>query len=183
VEKARWRRTVLARRAQLTETAREAAGAALTAAVLPLADAVDVVAAYVSVGTEPPTRALIDALAGRTVLVPVLLPDGDVDWAAWDGTAHAAARGLLEPAGPRLGVDAVARCGLVVVPALAVDRRGVRLGRGGGSYDRALGRARATVVALLHDGELVEALPQGPHDVPVDVAVTPSEGVVRVGAG
>jgi 5-formyltetrahydrofolate cyclo-ligase len=71
---------------------------------------------------------------------------------------------LLEPSGPRLGPAAVADAHLVVVPALAVDRTGTRLGRGGGSYDRALARVRAPSVALLYAGELVDALPAEPHD-------------------
>ncbi|MFJ6952794.1 5-formyltetrahydrofolate cyclo-ligase, partial [Micromonospora aurantiaca (nom. illeg.)] len=71
---------------------------------------------------------------------------------------------------------------LVVVPAVAVDRRGIRLGRGGGSYDRALARVPATVptVALLHDGELVAAVPALPHDRPVHCVITPADGLVAV---
>jgi 5-formyltetrahydrofolate cyclo-ligase len=85
---------------------------------------------------------------------------------------------MAEPVGPRLGVDAIAAADVVLVPALAVARDGVRLGKGGGSYDRALARARtgALVVALLWDGELHDAgdLPVEPHDRPVDAVVTPS---------
>ncbi|TDB95060.1 5-formyltetrahydrofolate cyclo-ligase, partial [Micromonospora fluostatini] len=90
-----------------------------------------------------------------------------------------------EPAGPRLGVTAIAGADLVVVPALAVDRRGLRLGRGGGSYDRALARVPATVptVALLHDGELVGSLPAQPHDRPVRAVVTPASGVIELSPG
>ena len=64
------------------------------------------------------------------------------------------------------------------MPALAVDHRGVRLGRGGGYYDRALAAAPAGVplVALLHDGELVERLPADPWDTTVTSAVEPAIG-------
>ncbi len=119
------------------------------------------VAAYASVGTEPGTRDLLAALVHgqRTVLLPLLLPDGDLDWAAYDGELRPGPRGLLQPAGPPLGPGAVAACALVVVPALAVDRSGTRLGRGGGSYDRALARAAGPAVAALHRGELVDRLP------------------------
>ncbi len=96
------------------------------------------------------------------------------------GRLRTAARGLLEPAGPRLGPEALADCDLVLVPALAVDRAGRRLGRGGGSYDRALPRARGLVVAVLHDGELVEQLPAEPHDVAVRAVVTPSGGLMHL---
>lgn len=137
------------------------------------------VASYASVGTEPSTTAL-NALRDD-VLLPVLLPDGDLDWAS--GPLAPAARGLREPTGPRQGRDALADCDLVLVPALAVDRWGVRLGRGGGSYDRALRRARGRTLALLHDGELLPRLPADPHDVPVTGAVTPAGGVVDLTDG
>ena len=105
------------------------------------------------------------------LLLPVLRADLDLDWAAYTGPGCAGGgrAGLREPAGARLGPAGGRARGLVVVPALAVDRRGLRLGRGGGSYDRALARvpAAALTVALLHDGELVEALPAEPHDRPV----------------
>jgi 5-formyltetrahydrofolate cyclo-ligase len=141
---------------------------------------------YVPVGSEPGGPDLPDVLraalpAGADLLLPVLRDDLDLDWApyAGPGTLVAAGRGMREPDGPRLGRAAVAGATLVVVPALAVDRRGLRLGRGGGSYDRALARVPATIltVALLHDGELLAALPAQPHDRPVRAALTPSDGL------
>jgi 5-formyltetrahydrofolate cyclo-ligase len=163
--KAALRRAALARRA--ARPASPGTAAALADALAPLLRGVRRLAAYSSFGTEPPTGALL-AGAEAEVLLPVLLPDGDLDWAGADGRL--------------LGVGAVAACGLVVVPALAVDRRGVRLGRGGGSYDRALARVPEPVptVALLHDGEVVDALPSEPHDVPVKAVVTPSGGLLRL---
>jgi 5-formyltetrahydrofolate cyclo-ligase len=144
------------------------------------------VAAYVSVGTEPGTGPLLEALraVGKRVVLPVLLPDGDLDWAEYDGPSGLlpARRGLLEPAGRRLGPDAVATADVVLVPALACDARGTRLGRGGGSYDRALGRVPAGtfVCALLYDGELLDRVPSDTHDRPVTAAVTPL-GLTRLG--
>ena len=136
------------------------------------------VTAYVSIPGEPGTGPLLEALAarGRHVLLPVLLPDLDLDWARHDGPLVATGRGLLEPPGPRLGIDAVATADVVLVPALAVDRRGTRLGRGGGCYDRALGRVPVgtPVCALLHDGELLDEVPREPHDRPVTHVVTPT---------
>ena len=138
------------------------------------------VAAYVSVGREPGTGLLLDLLveAGKRVLLPVLLPDGDLDWAAYTGSADlaAAGRGLLEPVGPRLGTDAVATADVVLVPGLAVSGRGDRLGRGGGSYDRALARVPTDtpVTILLNDDEVGLDVPVEPHDRPVTHVATAS---------
>ncbi|MEV5317144.1 5-formyltetrahydrofolate cyclo-ligase [Streptomyces sp. NPDC052687] len=149
------------------------------------------VAAYVSVGSEPGTRALLDALRARgvRVLLPVLLPDNDLDWGLYAGedslarVRHGGKMALLEPAGDRLGADAVTAADAVLLPGLAVDARGMRLGRGGGSYDRVLARleragARPALVVLLYDAEVVERVPQEEHDRPVHAVVTPS-GVRR----
>ncbi|MET8039251.1 5-formyltetrahydrofolate cyclo-ligase [Micromonospora sp. NPDC005215] len=148
--------------------------------------------AYVPVGSEPGGADLPEVLraalpADAELLLPVLLTDLDLDWATYTGPGAliAAGRGIREPTGVRLGVAAVAEADLVLVPALAVDRVGRRLGRGGGSYDRALARvpeATLTVVPL-HDGELVEALPTEPHDRRVRAVVTPADGVRTLDAG
>lgn len=141
------------------------------------------VAAYVSVGSEPGTGPLLDALlaAGRRVIVPVLLPDDDLDWAVHTGTVVSAGRGLLEPTGPRLGIDAVATADVVLTPGLAVDRTGMRLGRGGGSYDRVLARVPVGTFTctLLHEGEVVDHVPAAEHDRPVAAAVTAAGGISR----
>lgn len=145
-----------------------------------------VVACYAPVGAEPGGPDLPAALHARLppdgrLLLPVLRDDQDLDWAVFDHQLRPTRRGLSEPTGPRLGPDAIAPAGLLVVPALAVDGRGIRLGRGGGSYDRALARvaSTATIVALVHDGELwPEPLPDEPHDRPVHAVVTPADGLV-----
>ena len=176
-DKPELRRSLLRARARLSPKERDAAAQALSLALRPLVLAAHRVASYAGVGTEPATAAL-NALRGD-VLLPVLLPDGDLDWAA--GPLRPGTRGLREPGGPTQGPDAVARCDLVLVPALAVDPSGTRLGRGGGSYDRALARVRAAgrgrTVALLYDGELLDSLPREPHDVPVHGVATPSTGL------
>ncbi len=136
------------------------------------------IAAYVPVGTEPGGPDLPGLLAAHArVLLPALLPSGDLDWAAFDGMLVAGPHGLREPAGPRLGPSAVLAADLVLVPALAVDRRGMRLGRGGGSYDRVLARladSPALIVALLHEDELLDVVPAEPHDRPVHGVLRPS---------
>jgi 5-formyltetrahydrofolate cyclo-ligase len=146
------------------------------------------VAAYVSVGTEPGTGPLLERLQalGRRVIVPVLLPDWDLDWAVYDGPASVvrARAGLLEPTGPRLGPEAVATADVVLTPGLAVDRTGLRMGRGGGCYDRVLGRVPVGTFTctLLYAGELLEEVPAAPHDRRVTAVVTP-DGVTRLGRG
>jgi 5-formyltetrahydrofolate cyclo-ligase len=67
---------------------------------------------------------------------------------------------------------------VVVVPALAADRTGVRLGRGRGYYDRALTRSVGRIVAVVYDDELMPALPSEPHDRRVDEVLQPS-GLTR----
>jgi 5-formyltetrahydrofolate cyclo-ligase len=136
------------------------------------------VAAYVSIGHEPGTSMLLEALLrqGRRVILPVLQPDGDLDWAVHHGNLVPAGRGLLEPAGPRLGPEAVATADVVLTPGLAVAADGTRLGRGGGSYDRALGRVPTGTFTctLLYDDEYPVQVPAAAHDRRVVAVARPS---------
>ncbi len=187
-EKAALRRELLRARGRIPADRRAAAARLLREEVLSLPEAqmAGTVAAYYSVGTEPDTRGLVYALwkHGAYVILPLLRADGDLDWASYEGPGSMAEapRGLLEPREPPRGPGAVARADFVIVPALAVDGRGMRLGRGGGGFDRALARVgpNVPVVALLHDGELLDRLPAEPHDRPVRMAALPSRGVVRL---
>jgi 5-formyltetrahydrofolate cyclo-ligase len=146
------------------------------------------VAVYVSISNEPGTGPLLDGLRdlGRRVILPVVQPDLDLDWAVYDGpdSLVRARRGLLEPEGPRLGLEAIATADVVLTPGLAVDRSGMRLGQGGGCYDRALGRVPVGTFTctLLYDDELVDEVPVAPHDRPVTAVATPS-GVTRLRRG
>jgi 5-formyltetrahydrofolate cyclo-ligase len=185
LRKAELRARVLARRSALPADRRAAAARLIRDAVLdaPQVQMAGTVAAYYSIGTEPDTRGLVYALwkRGSYVLLPVLRPDRDLDWASYEGpdSLVPGPRGLRQPAEPPRGVDAVARADAVLVPALAVDPAGRRLGRGGGSYDRALARVGPLIplIALLYDNELVEHVPTEGHDVPVRAAVTPRAGI------
>jgi 5-formyltetrahydrofolate cyclo-ligase len=172
-QKAELRARLLAARRALTDAEIAQARAAVRGHVLAraAADGWRSVAAYLPLRTEPGSVELLEELRARGVhvLVPVLLDDRDLDWMPW-GAADASGR------------QAIGECDAVLAPALAVSRSGVRLGRGGGSYDRALPRRRkgAPAIALLHAGEVVDELPADPWDAPVDEAVTP-DGFLRLG--
>ena len=176
---------VLRRRAARDATQRGSDGERIAAHGLHAARGARLLTAYVAVGDEPPTRPLLEALtrAGVRVLIPAV--DGDTlrwgeltDWSALVRSD----RGLLEP--PAVSEDAAALAAeaeLLLVPALAVDRRGYRLGRGGGFYDRWLpGRAPGRVLAVVYADEVVDEVPHEPHDRRVDGALTPG-GVVELG--
>ncbi|MCW2885998.1 MAG: 5-formyltetrahydrofolate cyclo-ligase [Streptosporangiaceae bacterium] len=178
------RNAVISARDKLTGEERAVAGRSLRDALLvrPEVEMAASIAAYVSIGTEPETRSLLFALwkRGTYVLLPRLLPDGELDWASYEGPDSLAPGpyGLLEPTEPPRGTAAITAADVVIVPALAVDRTGMRLGRGGGSYDRALARVGPGIltVSLVYDSELVDEVPAGPHDQRVRAAVTPSGG-------
>jgi 5-formyltetrahydrofolate cyclo-ligase len=187
--KAAVRAELIAARARLTEGERASAARALrdTLLMTPEAEMAGTVAAYVSIGAEPGTHGLLFALwkRGTYVLVPKLLPGGDLDWASYEGpgSLRPGPYGLLEPSEPPRGPSAVRGADLIIVPALAVaSSTGVRLGRGGGSYDRALGRVDPGIltIAAVYDDELVDTVPTEPHDRPVRAVVTPSRGLVRL---
>jgi 5-formyltetrahydrofolate cyclo-ligase len=186
--KAELRARILAVRRAMPADLRAAAGRQLRDAVLGLPELqmAGTVAAYMAVGTEPATQGLIFALwkRGAYVLLPVLLPGGDLDWATYEGpdSLVPGPRGLLQPASDRRGVTAICSADLVVVPALAVDRAGRRLGRGGGSYDRALARIGPAIltIAPLYDGELLDEVPAGVHDQPIRAVALPSHGISRL---
>lgn len=132
------------------------------------------IALYEALPHEPPTASLVTALQerGHRVLLPITLPDFDLDW--FDAA---------DPGRTPLGVSAVAEVRVAFVPGLAIDRDGVRLGQGGGCYDRALPRLApdAPRVVLLHPGEVSdEPLPRDAHDVAMTHWLT-ADGTARAG--
>jgi 5-formyltetrahydrofolate cyclo-ligase len=151
----------------------------------------ETVCAYVPVGSEPGSIELIDLLLrmDARVLLPVARHDAagipmPLQWGPYRPDGLVEARfGLREPAGPWLPANAVAAAAMVLVPALAVDRTGVRLGRGAGFYDRSLVLAHraARLVAVVRDDEVVDKLPAEPHDVRMTHALTPRGGLVALG--
>lgn len=147
------------------------------------------VAAYRPFGSEP-GAALEPELPERLavvykVLLPLLLPDDDLAWQEAGGPGgqgepdeNSVGGDGPRPGGETHGPDAVQQVAAVIVPGLAVSNEGIRLGRGGGSYDRALARVGpdVPVVALLRDDEFGVAVPAEPHDRPVTGVITPSNG-------
>lgn len=138
------------------------------------------VALFASTGSEPGTHPLLEALreAGTRVLLPALRPDLGLDWGEYRGpdSLVPGPRGTLQPVGPHRGEDALADAWQVFVPGVAVDRQGHRLGRGGGSYDRALRFANphSRVAVVLYADEIVDAVPVREHDVPVHDVLSPA---------
>jgi 5-formyltetrahydrofolate cyclo-ligase len=183
------RRTLLAARRARTPEARSAAERAIAAhaaADRALSRAARL-AAYLAMPGEPPTADLIAAFlsTGTEVLVPVTRPDHRLDWVLHDPAAPTvrSALGIDEPMAEPLPGDALAEVDLVLVPALAVDHHGNRLGRGAGYYDRALaglrGRPdRPLLCAVVFADELLPEVPHDDHDVPVDLVLTDG-GVFR----
>ncbi|MCD2197381.1 5-formyltetrahydrofolate cyclo-ligase [Actinomycetospora endophytica] len=192
------RRELLARRRERPDDDRWRDAAALAAALPGVLDELGAdpqrpVCLHVPVRREPgaaPDGAVpvLDAAValGRHVLLPVTVGEAPLDWAVFGGRADLVPgpHGLLEPGGARRGPAAIGEATVVVVPALAATAAGVRLGRGGGHYDRSLPLASPTtlLVALVGDDELVAELPAEPHDVLVHAVWRPTAGLLRTGA-
>lgn len=137
------------------------------------------IAAYNPLPSEPgPADFAARLLAhARTVWLPISLADGVLAWATapHDGQAeHQGALGITEPHGPRYNSNVLRACALVIAPAMAVDKHGLRLGKGAGYYDRALAGLDVPVAAVVYDPEFVDAVPHEAHDAPVDAVITPS---------
>jgi 5-formyltetrahydrofolate cyclo-ligase len=188
--KTQWRTAVLCARRAMSADQRRAESEVLRARVAGLAQPGQTVCAYVPVGSEPGSIAMLDALVagGATVLLPVARTDAGtplpLGWGEYRvGQLVDAGFGLREPPAPWLPPDAISAAAVVVIPALAVDRAGIRLGRGAGFYDRSLPLAArcARLIALVRDDELVDHLPGEPHDVPMTHALTPGLGLVELG--
>jgi 5-formyltetrahydrofolate cyclo-ligase len=181
-EKDAWRKRLVKARAELSSEVRAAEAQALADAMSAVAWPAATVCAYVPVGTEPGSVAMLDALraAGRRVLLPIVTGKEPLDWGVYFGADSLVPGpfGLREPSGLRLGRGAVANADAVLIPALAVDHQGVRLGRGAGHYDRSLGGVTAPRIAIVRAEEFVDRLPAEPHDVLMTAVLTPSGGFV-----
>jgi 5-formyltetrahydrofolate cyclo-ligase len=191
--KAEMRERLLTGRRGIADEVRAAEARLLSSALQAAVSGGETVCAYVPVGAEPGSIDMLDMLLQRSVrvLLPVARTAADdtplpLRWGEYRRGALTRGRwGLLEPAEPHLPASALAQAGAVIVPALAVDRSGVRLGRGGGFYDRSLrGRnPEARLIAVVRDEELVDELPAEPHDVRMTHALTPHGGLMPLFRG
>lgn len=185
------RKAILAARRAVTPEAHAAEADALCGHLPELVGTVQTVCAYVPIRFEPGSISLLDSLLrlNKRVLLPVARSDADgvplpMRWGPYRPGGLVPARlGLQEPQQPWLPAEAVSEAAVVLVPALAVDRAGTRLGRGAGFYDRTLPLAAPTarLVAVVRDAELVDDLPAEPHDVRMTHALTPGRGLVALG--
>lgn len=189
--KARLRRELLAARRAIPETLRHKESRQIQDHLAEAVDGAGTVCAYVPMGAEPGTPEMLGALSRLcgTVLLPVALvgPDGEhlpLQWGRYvPGQLTQGRFGALEPREPWLPASAISAAELVLVPALAVDRAGLRLGRGGGFYDRSLPLCApgARLVAVVRDSEVLDEVPGEPHDVRMTHALTPVEGLITLG--
>ncbi|MDQ4213807.1 5-formyltetrahydrofolate cyclo-ligase [Microbacterium capsulatum] len=174
------------RRALLSDQQRAAAEAGITARLdeLIAARGARSVSCFLSTTTEPGTRAFIRAAVARgiRVLLPITRADGLLDWAVADGDdeVNIGLHGLPEPTGEILNPMALDEVDLLIVPAAAVDRSGMRMGWGRGYFDRTLGSMQKCppVYAVVFDSEILDEVPRDVHDQPVTGAVTPLRTVV-----
>jgi 5-formyltetrahydrofolate cyclo-ligase len=133
------------------------------------------IASYLSYGDEPTTIDLNQEIirSGKTLYLPRLLKDNDLEWVIWDGKGES----LIKKAKhfePKASAAINPEIDLVIVPTLCADRTGTRLGQGGGSYDRALPKLKAWRIGLIYAGELSNTeIPNESHDAKLDAVATP----------
>ena len=188
--KAALREQLLAARGGVADAVRAAEARMLSEHLELMVTSGSTVCAYVPLGTEPGSIEMVDMLLqrARRVLLPVARTTADnaplpLRWGEYrPGALVPGPWGVLEPAEPVLRQSALGEADLVIVPALAVDHQGVRLGRGRGFYDRSLGGRdpQARLVAMVRDAEFVGELPAEAHDVPMTHVITPRGGVMAL---
>ena len=179
-----WRSRLLDARRAVPPEVRATEAAALAGYARELVGAGQTVCGYVPVGTEPGSAQMLDSLrdAGVQVLLPVVAGYAPLDWAIYDGSLRPGPHRLLEPTGPRLGPQVIGTAAVILVPALAVDSTGIRLGRGAGHYDRSLVLAApdAVVAGVVRDQEFLPHLPFEAHDIRMTAVLTPGRGMIDV---
>ncbi|MFM6971892.1 MAG: 5-formyltetrahydrofolate cyclo-ligase [Rhodoluna sp.] len=175
-DKRKIRASLKARRDALVYDPEVASQLNVQLAELCLANGCARIACYLPFGNEPDTELFIDwAIENNIeVLLPVSKPDGILEWVNYSGETIDGIFGFSEAAGDVVPFDKV---DLLIIPALAIDKSGNRMGKGKGYYDRAMADIAELppVVAVVFDDELVDGLPVEPHDRKVNAVVTPSQ--------
>jgi 5-formyltetrahydrofolate cyclo-ligase len=171
------------RRNVLSQSARDAAAAGVREQLDALVDRLGVrsMSCFLSTTTEPGTREFVDAAVERgiRVLLPITRADGLLDWsvASPDIDIAEGLFGMPEPVGDVLGPIAVNDVDLLVIPAAAVARDGMRLGWGRGYFDKTIGSMEGCppVYAVVYDSEVLDEVPFDALDQPVTGVVTPTQ--------
>lgn len=183
-EKRALRAELRERRRIMTSTERDESSEALTQNLIDLATSLGsrFIAAYLSMPSEPNTRDFLHWACDNNirVLLPISREDGLLDWAPYDGNDEDVdILGLPTPTSELLGPIAINDADLILVPAAAIDRTGMRMGWGRGYFDKTLGSMEhcPPVYAVVFDNEFVDSVPRERHDQPVNGVVTPS-GVI-----
>jgi len=176
--KAELRASLKQRRDALSFDPELSAGLNAELAELCLINGAKKISCYLAFGNEPDTELFIDWALDQQieVLAPVSKESGELEWIRFDGETAPGIFGFHEPVGEIVDASDV---DLMIVPALAIDQKGNRIGKGKGFYDRYLARLTSTppLVAVVYDEELLESIPAEPHDKPIDAVVTPSQTV------
>jgi 5-formyltetrahydrofolate cyclo-ligase len=184
-EKRALRAELRERRQLLSDAQRDAAAAGVRAQLDALVEARGArsVSCFLSTTTEPGTREFVEAAVRRgiRVLLPITRADGLLDWsvATPGGDIAEGLFGLPEPVGELLGPIAVNDVDLMIIPAAAIDRSGMRLGWGRGYFDKTIGSMERCppVYAVIFDSELLDRVPRDLHDQPVTGVVTPTQTI------
>jgi 5-formyltetrahydrofolate cyclo-ligase len=171
------------RRQMMSQAARDAAAEGIRAQLDELVARVGArsISCFLSIPSEPGTRDFVAGAVARgiRVLLPITRKDGLLDWivATPDGDITEGMFGLPEPVGEVLGPIAVNDVDLMVIPAAAIDRRGMRLGWGRGYFDKTIGSMERCppVYAVVFDSEVLDEVPSDRHDQPVTGVVTPTQ--------
>jgi len=140
-----------------------------------LSDAKTVVA-YYSLEDEVDTHGLIDELLaeGKTVFLPKVVSDYEMVLCKYTGTEslQKGAFGIMEPIGDEMTIGT--NIDVVLVPGMAFDEKGHRLGRGKGYYDRFLStlpEPHPHLIGVCFDFQKVDSVPTEACDIPVDLVV------------
>lgn len=124
---------------------------------------------YRALPSECATELLAEAL-GERACFPCVVPDrAELQFRRAASSWERGALGVLEPRGDVVPLEEIAA---LVVPAVAMDLHGRRLGRGRGYYDATLAAFAGRSVALVFESQLVPEVPVGEHDRPVDAVCT-----------